>query len=122
MLPSCTGFGETDPTISRSATLMTLVLSETLLLAGLGSGVVELTVALLVMMAELTNILDKKSCGMFTLTTTVLVAPAVTVPRLQVRIVVPVHGPEAKTTPVGKVSLMDTLLASDGPALWTLMV
>src|ERR1700722_10321353 len=111
MLPSWTGFGETDPTMSRSATLITFVLTETWLLAGLGSVVVEVTVALLVMMAELTKFLERKSCGILTLTTMVLLAALTSVPTLQVKIVVPVHGPEANVTPVGSVSATDTLLA-----------
>jgi len=117
------GLLETEPRPGpASATARTLPLVTTVeeleeLLAVLGSGVVEVTLAVLTSVPAWVR-----------LTTIVMFAlwPLVIVPRVQVTVVVPVHEPsdvaeETKATPTGNASVMATLAALIGPLLVTVI-
>ena len=108
--------------IARSADGVTVVVAEAVSLAGLGSGVAELTAAVSVSVAPWAG----------AVTTTVItgaVVPVVSAGRVQVAETLPtfVHTQPApvaltKVTPAGSVSVTDRLAASDGPLLLTVSV
>jgi hypothetical protein len=104
--------------IDRSAFAVTFVLAVELLLPGVGSEVVADTVAVFERLATV-----------FAVTTRAIVgdAPALTVPRLQVTVLVPEHEPtegvaETKVVPAGSVSLTVTPAALLGPEFVTVML
>src|SRR5450631_2409260 len=103
--------------MARSAEAVTVVLAAEVLLAGGGSAVVELTLA----------VLDNVVAWAGAVTVTVIVgavAPVASVGRVQVTEtlpvlvqVQPVPVAETKVTPAGRVSVTETAVASDGPLL-----
>src|SRR5450631_2252401 len=105
--------------MARSAEAVTVVLAVEVLLAGVGSAVVELTLA----------VLDNVVAWAGAVTVTVIVgavAPVASVGRVQVTEtlpvlvqVQPVPVAETKVTPAGRVSVTDRLAASEGPLLLT---
>src|SRR5215510_13942687 len=104
--------------MARSADVLTVVSSLSVLLAGTGSGVIDATVAVLVMVPRVSE---------STVTTIVMVDDAPAIKLLRVQVTTPLllaqiqPVPEAlpKVTPAGRVSVTTTLSASDGPAFWT---
>ena len=105
--------------MDRSADPVTVVLAVAVSLAGLGSGVADETVALLVSVPAWPG-------AVTTMVITGAVDPAVSVGRVQVTETLPalLHvqpAPMAETnvTPAGSVSATDRLAASDGPVLVT---
>ena len=111
-----TGSGESVLTTERSACVFTVVVCVEVLLEGVGSGVVLVTVATLVRLPETL---------LLTVAVRVMVAeaPAARVPMVHVGAL---HCPEGlaltKVRPVGSTSLTETLWASEVPLLVTTMV
>lgn len=110
--------GATDSVKARSADAVTEVVTLAELLAGLGSGSVAVTEAVLVMLPA--------AVGLTTIVT-VAVAAFGSVPMLQETVVVPEHVPcveaaETNVGPAGSVSVRVTLVAGDGPLLVTVRV
>ena len=102
-----------------SASVTTGSAAVAVLLARLGSGVVLVTVAVLLKLVPGANVGSS-----LTSTSMVAVSPAGTVPRVQVTRAVPVHDPwvglaETSATTGGRGSLTTTSDASDGPLLVT---
>ena len=105
--------------IDRSAEAVTVVFAVAVLLPGTGSAVVEETLAVLV---------NEAACA-GAVTTTVMVGavvPAASTGRVQVTETLPVFvqvqpvpAADPNVTPAGKVSVTETLAASDGPPLAT---
>jgi hypothetical protein len=113
--PEDTGSGESDFVIERSATGSTVVVAPAVLLAGLGSLVLEDTVAVLV--------IGPVTWGV-TLIWTLALAPLATDPSGQVTVPADCVQPlpwegvaETNVTPAGSVSLRLTAAALEGPAL-----
>jgi hypothetical protein len=108
--------------MERSAEAVTVVLAMAVLLPAAGSAVVEETLAVLLSAADWAG----------AVTTTVIagaVAPPASVGRVQVTETLPelvhVHPvpvAETKLTPAGRVSVIETLAASEGPLFVTVNV
>jgi len=116
--PRRTGFGAAVSVKARSAEAETVVVTVAELLAGLGSVSVAVMEALLVMRPA--------DVGL-TMMVTVAVAALGSVPILHETAAVPEQAPwvEAAETKVGvpgRLSIMVTLVAGDGPLLVTVMV
>ncbi len=118
MLPAAVTVAGPTLVIARSATGVTVVFTESVLLPGTGSAVVAPMVALFVSVAPW--------AGALTTMVSVVVDPVAQVARVQVtemlRLLLQLQPPldgvtDTKLTPAGKVSVTFTLLASDGPAL-----
>src|SRR5712692_3434677 len=106
--------------MERFATGVTVVVTVELLLAALGSGVAELTVAVLVMVPP--------AAGAFTVMVMLGAAPTASEAAVQVTVpddwlqVHPVPLALTKVTPAGSVSATETDVAGSGPALLTASV
>src|SRR5581483_9332933 len=116
LVPTCTELAEAVLVTARSATGLTVVVTEAELLAGVGSGSVAVRLAALV--TEGAAI----ACGLTTIVA-VAFAPLANDPRLQVTVPLACeHEPwlelaETKLTVSGKTSVMSTLVAPPGPLL-----
>ena len=119
MPPAVTVAGP-DLVTARSADAFTVVLNDDVLFVGVGSGVLDDTVALFV--------IEPPWLGAVTLMVNVVEEPDAQVARVQVTEALPalvqVQPPlealtDTNVTPAGRVSVTETLAAADGPLLDT---